>query len=168
MPRTLFDFSKMFVGCIHTEDFTNAVKREEFKILLANSYMVMQDCSNRDWKEFAENTANCHEVKSEYIKSCIGELIGWKKKEIDDLKRKLVWQIPFSQEARLFGILEKNKPAKNNNLFQTLLFDPNHKTYRKSGKNVLSSLKDLVCLFNEEEECRELVIQKSLKKSKRN
>jgi hypothetical protein len=48
-----------------------------------------------------------------------------------------------------------------------LLFDPNHKTYRQSGKNVLSSLKDLVCLFNEDEECQELIMQKSLKKNKR-
>jgi hypothetical protein len=47
MSRTLFDFSEMFVGCIHTEDFTNAVKKEEIKLLLANSFIVMQDCSSR-------------------------------------------------------------------------------------------------------------------------
>ncbi|CAJ0748973.1 12483_t:CDS:2 [Entrophospora sp. SA101] len=114
MIKTLFDFSEMFVSCIHTDDFTNAIKREEAKILLANSFMVMQDC-----------------------------------------------------KARLFGILEKNKPIKHNNLFQALLLDPNHKTYRKSGKNVLTSLKDLICLFSEEDECQELAIQKSLKKNKR-
>ena len=167
MPKTLFDFSEMFVGCIHTEDFTNAIKREEIKLLLANSFIVMQDCGSKEWKEFEENTDNCHEVKNEYIKSRIGKLIGWNKKDIAELERKLVWQIPLSQEARLFGILEKNKPTKNNNLFQTLLFDPNHKTYRKSGKNVLSSLKDLVCLFSKDEECRELIFQKSIKKNRR-
>ncbi|CAG8662166.1 5906_t:CDS:1, partial [Paraglomus brasilianum] len=58
----------MFVGCIHTEDFTNAVRKEELKILLASSYIVMQDCSRKGWEEFEETTDNCHEAKSEYIK----------------------------------------------------------------------------------------------------
>lgn len=167
MPKTLFDFSEMFVGCIHTEDFTNAIKKEELKILLANSYMVMQDCGSQDWREFAENTKNCHEIKSEYIKYRIGELIGWKKKGIENLKRKLIWQIPFSQEARLFGIVKKVKYPEISHIFQALLFDPNHRTYRKSGKNVLSSLKDLVCLFNEEDECQEIIVQKASKKRKK-
>ncbi|CAG8843136.1 18582_t:CDS:2, partial [Gigaspora margarita] len=117
MTRTLFDFSDLFVDCIHTEDFTNAVKRGEIKILLANSYIVMRDCSSKSWEEFVEDTDNCHETKSEYIK--------------------------YRIEARLFGILEKNQPIKHNNLFRALLLDPNHKTYRKGGKNVLASLKDL-------------------------
>ncbi|KLL03864.1 MAG: hypothetical protein MRERV_32c039 [Mycoplasmataceae bacterium RV_VA103A] len=67
MTRTLFDFGDLFVGCIHTKDFTNAIKREEIKILLANSYIVMQNCSSKNWEEFEEDTDNCHEVKSEYI-----------------------------------------------------------------------------------------------------
>ncbi|CAG8689404.1 3289_t:CDS:1, partial [Ambispora gerdemannii] len=62
---------EMFVGCIHTEDFTNAIKKEEIKILLANSFIVMQDCSSKSWEEFEEDTGNCHEAKSEYIKSRI-------------------------------------------------------------------------------------------------
>jgi hypothetical protein len=48
MPKTLFDFSEIFVGCIHTEDFTNSIKRGEIKVLLANSFIVMQNCSSKD------------------------------------------------------------------------------------------------------------------------
>ena len=163
MSKTLFDFSEMFVGCIHTEDFTNAIKREEAKVLLANSFIVMQDCGSKSWEEFEEETDNCHEAKSEYIKSRIGKLINCNKRYIEELKRKHVLQIPLSQAARLFGILEKNKPTKNNNLFKVLLFDPNHKTYRRGGKNVLANLKDLVCLFSGEDECEEVIVRKNFR-----
>ena len=101
------------------------------------------------------------------MKRRIDKLINWKKKDVSELERKLIWQIPLGEKARLFGILEKNKPIKNNNLFRTLLLDPNHKTYRKSGKNILASLKDLVCLFSRDEECQEAVIKKITKKGRK-
>jgi len=167
MPKTLFDFSELSVNCIHTEDFTNAVKKEEIKLILANFLQIIQFCGENDWEEFQQEVEHCHEVRKDYTKERMGELIGWKNKDIEELKRKRVWQIPISEEARLFGILEKNKPTKNNNLFQALLFDPNHKTYRKSGKNVLASLKDLVCLFSKDDECQEIIVQKASKKRRK-
>ena len=166
MPKTLFDFSELAVDCIHTEDFTNAVKKEEIKLIFANFLQIVQFCGENDWEEFQEEIEHCHEVRQDYTKNRIGKLIGWNKKDIAELERKRVWQIPLGEEARLFGILEKNKPTKNNSLFRFLLFDPNHKTYRKSGKNVLSSLKDLVCLFSEDEECQEVITQKIAKKKR--
>ena len=167
MSQTLFDFSNLFVDCIHQEDFTNAIKKEEIKLIFADFLQIVQLCSSQEWKEFAQEIKHCHEVKDEWTKRRIGRLINWNKKEIAELERKLIWQIPLGKEARLFGILEKNKPIKHNNLFRALLLDPNHKTYRKSGKNVLATPKDLVCLFSEEEECREALIKKIPKKRKR-
>ncbi len=156
MTQTLFDFSDLFVGCIHTKVFTNAINQEEIRLIFANFLSVVKYCSKNDWEKFQQEIRHCHEVKKDHLKTRIGKLINWKKKDIDELERKLIWQIPLGEKARLFGILEKNKPIKNNNLFRALLFEPNHKTYRKSGKNILSSLKDLVCLFSEEEECSEI------------
>ena len=153
MPKTLFDFSELSVSCIHTKDFTNAIKKEEIRLMFANFFRVVQFCSANDWEEFCQEIDHCHEVKQDRLKERIGKLIGWNKKEIAGLERKLIWQIPLGEEARLFGILEKKKPIKPNNLFRALLLDPNHKTYRKSGKNVLVNLKNLVCLFSTEERC---------------
>jgi len=153
MPKTLFDFSELSVACIHTQDFTNAIKKEEIRLMFANFLRIVQFCSSQQWKVFVQEIKHCHEVKDEWTKRRIGKLIGWNKKEIAELERKLIWQIPLGEEARLFGILEKNKPIKPNNLFRALLLDPNHKTYRKSGKNVLVNLKNLVCLFSAEERC---------------
>ena len=141
MTQTLFDFSDLSVACIHREDFTNAIKKEEIRLMFANFLRVIQFCSGSDWEEFRQEIDHCHEVKQDYLKERIGKLIGWNKKEIAGLERKLIWQIPLGEEARLFGILEKNKPIKHHNLFRALLLDPNHKTYRKSGKNVLATWK---------------------------
>lgn len=164
MRKTLFDFSELSVECIHAGDFTNAIEKAEVKSIFANFLRIIQLCSESDWEEFQREIEHCHEVKQDYLKTRIGKLMGWNKKEINELERKLVWQIPIGEEARLFGILEKNKPTKNNNLFITLLFDPNHKTYRKSGKNTLASLKGLVCLFSQNEKCEEAIDQKFSRK----
>ncbi|CAG8693909.1 24303_t:CDS:2, partial [Racocetra persica] len=65
--------------------------------------------------------------KSEYMKERVGKLLGWKTKDIEILKRKTVWQIPFSEEPRLFGVKEPFPLIKNS-----------------------------VCLFSEENECEEV------------
>ena len=76
MRKTLFDFSDLFIGCIHIEDFTNAVKREEIKLMFANFLQIIQFCSENDWEEFQQEIEHCHEVKRDYTKERIGELIG--------------------------------------------------------------------------------------------
>ena len=150
----------MAVKCIHTEDFTNALKAEEIKIILANFLITFHHYSNHSFTELAKNQPHCHEVKNDYLKSRIGKLIGWNTKEIEDLKRKSVWQIPIGEEPRLFGIVKKVKYPNISHIFQVLLFDPNHKTYQRSGKNVLASLTDTVCLFNADDKCWEAAQQK--------
>jgi hypothetical protein len=63
-----FDFSEMVVECIHTEDFTNALKSEEIKITLANFLITIQNYSDHNFAELAEIDRHCHEVMSEYLK----------------------------------------------------------------------------------------------------
>jgi hypothetical protein len=153
MPKTLFDFSEMVVKCIHTEDFTNALKVKEIKVTFANLLITVHDYGKHSFSELAATEQHCHEVKDDYMKARIGKLIGYKTKKIENLKRKSVWQIPIGKEPRLFGIVKKVKYPDISHIFQVLLFDPNHKTYRKSSKNVLATLTDAVCLFNESDEC---------------
>ena len=160
MPKTLFDFSEMVVRCVHTRDFTNALKKEEIKIIFANFLVTVHNYSNHNFTELAATERHCHEVKDDYMKARIGKLIGWKSKEIEDLKRKSIWQIPIGEEPRLFGIVKKVKYPHISHIFQVLLFDPNHKTYKKSGKNILAFLTNAVCLFSEDDECWEAAQQK--------
>lgn len=153
MSKTLFDFSEMVVECVRTEDFTNSVKEDKFKLILANFLITVQNYSQRNLVEMTKVDKHCHEIKKDYLKLRIGKLINWKDKEIEELRRKLIWQIPIGEEARLFGIIKKVKYPNISHIFQVLLFDPNHKTYRKGGKNVLVSLKNTICLFNQDDEC---------------
>ena len=48
MPKTFFDFSELAVDCIHTEDFTNAVKKEEIKLIFANFLQIIKFCGEND------------------------------------------------------------------------------------------------------------------------
>jgi hypothetical protein len=68
MAKTLFDFSEMVVECIHTEDFTNALKVEEIKTTLANFFITIKGFSQYNLTEMSEIDKHCHEVKSEYLK----------------------------------------------------------------------------------------------------
>jgi len=48
MSQTLFDFSNLFVDCIHQEDFTNAIKKEEIKLIFADFLQTVQLCSSQE------------------------------------------------------------------------------------------------------------------------
>ena len=100
-------------------------------------------------------------------KTRIGELLGWKKQEINDLEREQVWQIPLGKEARLFGILKKMKYRGATNSFRVLLLDPNHKVYRPSSKEIFPVIENSVCLFAEKDECWEVIKQKKLTKKRK-
>ena len=168
MPKTFFDFSEMKIGCLHQNGFTNTVKRNQFKTILVELLTALELFSTYDFEDQAEEVDNCHEVKVEYMKTRIGELLGWKKQEINDLERKQIWQIPFGKEARLFGILKKIRYQGATNSFQALILDPNHKVYRPSSKENFPIIENSICLFTEKDECWEVIKQKKLtKKSKK-
>lgn len=48
MTKTLFDFSDLSVNCIHQPDFTNAIKKEEIRLMFANFLRVTQLCSSQE------------------------------------------------------------------------------------------------------------------------
>ena len=154
----------MTISCLHQEGFTNTVKKTQFKLLLADLLKATHLFSINDFEELAEQNDNCHEVKNEYLKTRIGNLLGWKRLEINDLERKQIWQIPLGKEARLFGILKKIRYQGATNSFQVLLFDPNHKVYRPSSKASFPIIENSVCLFAEKDECEEVIQQKKLTK----
>jgi hypothetical protein len=52
------------------------------------------------------------------------------------------------------------------NLFQVLLFDPNHKVYRPSSKENFPLIEDSICLFTEKEECEEVNNQRRVIKKR--
>lgn len=155
------------IGCIHQNGFTNTIKESQFKAILAGLLTALETFSTYDFEKIAEETENCHEVKVEVMKTRIGELLGWKKPAINDLERKQVWQIPLSQESRLFGILKKVNYQGATNSFQALIFDPNHKIYRPNSKENFPIIENSVCLFAEKDDCREVIKQKKLTKKKR-
>jgi hypothetical protein len=76
MPKTLFEFSQMTISCQHQEGFTNTVKKTQFKPLLVELLKATHLFSIDDFEDKAQNTNNCHEVKAEYMKNRIGELLG--------------------------------------------------------------------------------------------
>jgi hypothetical protein len=164
MPKTLFEFSEMMVSCLHQEEFTNTIKKTQLKTLLAGLLQATHLFSANDFETKAEEINNCHEVKKEYLKTRIGELLGWKRQEINDLERKQVWQIPLGKESRLFGVLKKAKCQGATSIFQVLIFDPNHRVYRASSKENFPIIDNSVCLFTKEDECQEITKQKKKRK----
>ena len=76
MPKTFFDFSEMIIGCLHQDGFTNTVKKSQFKVVLAELLTALENFSIHDFEELAEEVDNCHEVKVEYTKTRLGELLG--------------------------------------------------------------------------------------------
>ena len=157
----------MIIGCLHQDGFTNTVKRNQFKAILAELLTVFELFSTNDFEEKVAEIDNCHQVKAEYMKTRIGELLGWKTQAVNDLERKQIWQIPLGKEARLFGILKKIRYQGATNSFQALLFDPNHKVYRPSSKETFPIIENSVCLFAEKDECLEVNKQKKLTKKRK-
>lgn len=164
MPKTFFDFSGLIIGCLHQDGFTNTVKKEEIKTILTELLQMVQIFSANDFHQTAQKIEHCHEVKSEYLKDRIGQLTNLKKRDIKDLERQIVWQIPLGAEARLFGLLQKIRCRGVTHLFQTLILDPNHKVYRPSNKENFPIIANSVCLFAKEDECWEVIRQKKLTK----
>jgi len=76
VPKTFFDFSEMIIGCLHQDGFTNTVKRNQFKAILAELLTVFELFSTNDFEEKVAEIDNCHQVKAEYMKTRIGELLG--------------------------------------------------------------------------------------------
>ncbi|CAG8558484.1 5067_t:CDS:2 [Ambispora gerdemannii] len=76
VPKTFFDFSEMIIGCLHQDGFTNTVKRNQFKAILAELLTALELFSTHDFEEKAAEIDNCHQVKAEYMKTRIGELLG--------------------------------------------------------------------------------------------
>jgi len=76
VSKTSFDFSEMIVSCLHQDGFTNTVKKSQFKVILAELLTVLETFSAHDFEEIAEEVDNCHEVKSEYMKTRLGKLLG--------------------------------------------------------------------------------------------
>jgi hypothetical protein len=76
VSKSFFDFSEMIIGCLHQDGFTNTIKSSQFKTVLAELLTALETFSTHDFEEIAEETDNCHEVKVEYIKTRLGELLG--------------------------------------------------------------------------------------------
>lgn len=167
MSNTWFDFSEMIINCLHQDGFTNVVKKGEIKVMLAELLQAVQVFGANDFRQIAQEIEHCHEVKSEYLKERIGQLMGWKKRDIKDLERQIVWQIPLGQEARLFGLLQKIRCRGATHLFQALILDPNHKVYRPSSKEEFPILENSVCLFGKKDECEQIIQQKRLIKKRK-
>src|SRR5947208_1293672 len=103
MTKTFFDFSEMMIGCLHEQGFTNTIKQDKLKAILAELFKTTQFFSSNDFEEAAEELDNCHIVQPEYMKTRLRQLLGWKRRDVSELERKEVWQIPINEEARLFG-----------------------------------------------------------------
>ncbi|CAG8601765.1 10537_t:CDS:2, partial [Racocetra fulgida] len=124
------------------DSFTNAVKQNQLKAMLGELLQIVQFFGDNDFEEAVGELDNCHEVKPEYMKERIGKLL----------------------ESRLFGVLAKAKYWGATNIFQILLFDPNHNVYRPSSKELFPIIKNSVCLFSEEDECEEVWERKKVAK----
>ena len=135
--------------------------------MLSELLQMVQIFSANDFRQIAQKIEHCHEVKSEYLKDRIGQLTNWRKQDIKDLERQIVWQIPLGTEARLFGLLQKIKYQGATHLFQVLILDPNHKVYRPSSKENFPIIENSVCLFAKEDECWEVIKQKRLTKRRK-
>jgi hypothetical protein len=74
--RTFFDFSELIISCLHQDGFTNTIKKNQFKVILAKLLTALETFSTHGFEEIVKEIDNCHEVKSEYTKTRIGELLG--------------------------------------------------------------------------------------------
>jgi hypothetical protein len=76
VPKTFFDFSELTIGCLHQDGFTNTIKKNQCKTILAKLLTALELFSTHDFEAQAEQIDNCHQVKAEYMKTRLGELLG--------------------------------------------------------------------------------------------
>ena len=161
MSQIIFDFKDLIAHCLHDEEikFTNAISQEiDSKTFILELFQNLKlTCQEAELEELFK-LEHFHLIRDTYIRRKIIKLVN---NPYLDFNR--LCQIPLDKKMRLYGNLKKVKHS-NLYLFKALLLDPNHLIYNESKFN---KLKNLTCLFNEDEECQELIMQKSLKKNKR-
>jgi hypothetical protein len=161
MSQVVFDFKDLIIHCLHDKEikFTNAISLEiDSKTFISELFQNLQMvCQETELKELFKQE-HFHFVQNPYVKEKIEKLVDKFYLELTNL-----FQVPLGKELCLYGNLQKIKHT-NIFLFKALLLDPNHLIYNEQRFN---RLKNLTCLFNKDEECQELLIQKTTKKIKR-
>jgi hypothetical protein len=142
MTQVIFDFSELVTNCLHDKEikFTNAISQEiDSKKTISELFKGFKLVCRKELKELLE-ADHSHLVKSRYVKEKIEKLV-----DNPYLDYNKLCQIPLGQEPRLYGSLKKIKHT-NLYLFKALILDPNHLIY---NENNFAKLKNLTCLFNE-------------------
>lgn len=160
MTQVIFDFSKLIINCLHDKElsFTNAISPEtDSKQFVSELFQNLQlTCQETELKELFQRE-HFHFVQNSYIIEKIEILV-----DNPYLDYNKLCQIPLGQEPRLYGNLQKVKHT-NLYIFKALVLDPNHLIYNEQK---FRKLKNLTCLFNEDDECQEIMVQKSAKKKR--
>jgi hypothetical protein len=124
---------------------------------------MIYDYSNKRLEEI--NSKHRHRLK-EADSERLGKYLGLTKRETANLKaNEAVYQIALNEKdhKRIFGIL---KTVGNQQVFETLLLDPNHLFYYNPRKSKYPTGSEVVCLLNKEN-CSQVFCQPDLPKSKK-